>query len=110
MTGNAEEFARQRALDAYRIVDTLPEQAYDDIVQLASTLCEVPMALVTLIDRDRQWFKARMGLDDEQTDRKIAMCDHAIREPGRLMEVRDASVDPRFADFPHVTGAPYVRF
>ena len=105
-----DEFARQRAVDRYRIVDTLPEQAYDDIVQLASTLCDTPMALVTLIDRDRQWFKSRLGLDDEQTERKIAMCDHAIREPDRLMEVRDASVDPRFADFPHVTGAPHVRF
>jgi GAF domain-containing protein len=110
MSTPVDEFARQRALDSYRIVDTLPEQAYDDIVQLASTLCDTPMALVTLIDRDRQWFKSRLGLDDEQTDRKIAMCDHAIREPDRLMEVRDASVDPRFADFPHVAGAPHVRF
>ena len=110
MIQTTEEFARQRALDAYRIVDSLPEQAYDDIVQLASTLCDTPMALVTLIDRDRQWFKSRLGLDDEQTDRKIAMCDHAIRQPDRLMEVTDASVDPRFAQFPHVTGAPHVRF
>ena len=110
MSGNPEEFARQRALDSLRIVDTLPEAAYDDIVQLASTLCDTPMALVTLIDRDRQWFKSRLGLDDEQTDRKIAMCDHAIREPDRLMEVADASVDPRFAHFPHVTGTPHVRF
>jgi hypothetical protein len=110
MIQTTEEFARQRALDAYRIIDSLPEQAYDDNVQLASTLCETPMALVTLIDRDRQWFKSRLGLDDEQTDRKIAMCDHAIRQPDRLMEVPDASVDPRFAQFPHVTGAPHVRF
>jgi GAF domain-containing protein len=110
MKDNAQEFARQRALDTYRIVDSLPEAAYEDIVQLASTLCGAPIALISLIDRDRQWFKARTGLDVQQTEREIAFCDHAIRQPDRMMEVPDASRDPRFADNPLVTGAPDIRF
>jgi len=110
MVAPNEEFARQRALDTYRIVDTLPEAAYEDIVQLASTLCGAPIALISLIDRDRQWFKARTGLDVEETKREIAFCDHAIRQPDQLMEVPDATRDPRFADNPLVTGAPDIRF
>jgi len=110
MHSNPEEFARQRELDTYRIVDTLPEAAYDDIVQVAATLCAAPIATITLIDRDRQWFKARVGTDDEQTEREVAFCDHAIRQPGQLMEVSDASADPRFAHNRLVTGAPDIRF
>lgn len=110
MVQGTEEFARQRALDTYRIVDSLPEAAYDDIVQLASALCGAPIALVSLIDRDRQWFKARTGLDVEQTGREIAFCDHAIRQPDRIMEVPDATADARFVDNPLVTGAPDIRF
>ena len=110
MTSSPEEFARQRALDTYRLVDSLPEAAYDDIVQLASTLCGAPIALVSLIDRDRQWFKARTGLDVDQTAREFAFCDHAIRKPDQLMEVPDATNDARFASNPLVTGAPDIRF
>jgi GAF domain-containing protein len=110
MHANPEEFARQRALDTYRLVDTLPEAAYDDIVQVASVLCDAPIALISLIDRDRQWFKARTGLDVEQTGRDVAFCDHAIRQPHQLMEVPDATSDPRFANNPLVTGAPDIRF
>ena len=64
-----DEFARQRELDTYRVLDTLPEPAYDDIVRLASTLCGTPIALVSLIDRNRQWFKAGLGLEAVQTRR-----------------------------------------
>ena len=110
MTGSNDEFARQRALDTYRIVDTLSEPAYDDIVQVAAALCDAPIATVTLIDRDRQWFKSRVGLDDEQTGREVAFCDHAIRHPDRMLEVPDATLDPRFANNPLVTGAPDIRF
>jgi GAF domain-containing protein len=110
MIENIEEFARQRALDTYRLVDSLPEAAYDDIVQLASALCGAPIALISLIDRDRQWFKARTGLDVEQTGRDVAFCDHAIRQPDRVMEVPDATKDARFANNPLVTGAPDIRF
>lgn len=110
MQANSDEFARQRALDTYRVVESLPEAAYDDIVKVASVLCGAPIALISLIDRDRQWFKARVGLDIEQTGRDVAFCDHAIRQPDRMMEVPDATRDPRFADNPMVTGAPDIRF
>lgn len=105
-----DETRRQRALDAYRIVDSLPEQAYDDIVRVAAAVCETPIALVSLIDRDRQWFKARIGVDDAQTDRDVAVCDHAIRDPERLMEIPDLSRDPRFAGNPFVAGDFAARF
>ena len=106
-----QEFERQRALDTYHIVDTLPEAAYDDIVRLAAAICGVPIALVSLIDRDRQWFKASLGLDGlRQTARDEAVCDHAIRSPQALMEVADLARDPRFAHYPAVTGDLGARF
>ena len=104
------EFARQRALDAYRIVDTLPETAYDDIARLAATVCNVPVALVSLVDRDRQWFKAQVGTDVHQTPRDEALCDHAIRSPTGLFEVPDLERDPRFARLPSVAGVSGARF
>lgn len=106
----ADESARQRAVDRYRIVDTLPEATYDDVVRVASTLCDTPVALVSLIDRDRQWFKARLGMGASETQREVAVCDHAIREPGRLMEIPDLRQDPRFAAFPAVAGDFAARF
>jgi GAF domain-containing protein len=110
MTQRMDEFARQRALDTYRIVDSLPDAAYDDIVRLASTLCGVPMALVSLIDRERQWFKASVGFEVSETRRDEAFCDHAIRSPDALMEVVDAHADARFADNPLVVGGPQIRY
>jgi GAF domain-containing protein len=110
MIENIEEFARQRALDTYRLVDSLPEAAYDDIVQLASALCGAPRARISLVDSHRQRFKGRTGLDVEQTGRDVAFCDHAIRQPDRVMEVPDATKDARFANNPLVTGAPDIRF
>lgn len=103
------EAARQRALDTYHIVDTLPEAAYDDIARLASILCEAPVALVSLVDRDRQWFKARVGFQPAESAREHAVCDHAIREPGSLFEVPDLGADPRFAGNP-VLDAAGARF
>ncbi len=99
-TPSFDEAERQRALDALHIVGSLPEPAYDDIVKVAAAVCGTPMALVTLIDRDRQWFKARTGLDGQQTDRNVAVCDHAIRQPTELMEIGDLNADVRFADNP----------
>lgn len=110
MTTAMEEAARQRNLDSYRLVDSLPEQAYNDIVRLASLLCDAPIALVTLLDRDRQWFKAKVGLDDDGTRRDEAFCNHAIAEPDRLMEVPDATADPRFVENPLVVGEMGIRF
>lgn len=88
---------RQAALDGYRILDTGSEQAFDDLVKLASTICGTRRAAISLIDRDRQWFKARIGLDGSETARGDAICDHAIRQPERVMEVDDVRADPRFS-------------
>ncbi len=68
------------------------------------------MALVTFLDHDRQWFKAKLGVDAQETSRDVAFCDHAIRSPNALMQVRDAREDPRFADNPLVTGEMGIRF
>ena len=103
MAAQSTETERQHSLDAYHIVDSLPDAAYEDIARLAAMLCGAPIALVSLIDRDRQWFKARVGFEPGETPREHAVCDHAIREPGRLFEVPDLSLDPRFAGNPHVT-------
>lgn len=105
-----DELARRRALDTYHILDTMPEDAYDDIVRLASMLCDTPIALVSLVDRDRQWLKARVGFELSETPRDIAFCDHAIRAPDAILEVPDATRDPRFADNPLVTAEGGVRF
>ncbi|MCF7221383.1 GGDEF domain-containing protein [Marilutibacter chinensis] len=94
---SAGEAGRQAALDAYDVLDTAPEQAFDDIVRLAATVCGTPGALISLIDRDRQWFKARLGVDVVQTPRDEAICDHAIRIPERLLEVPDVRADRRFS-------------
>jgi hypothetical protein len=105
-----QERTRQRALDAYRVVDSLPEEVYDDIVNIAAMVCGTPIALVSLLDRDRQWFKARTGLAATGTARDVAVCDHAIRHKDDLFEVEDLSQDARFAANPLVTGDLHMRF
>lgn len=107
---SVDELQRLEALRSYAILDSQAEQAYDDIVSLASHICGVPIALISLVDEDRQWFKARVGLDVAQTPRSQAFCAHAILQPDQLMEVPDATQDPRFADNPLVTGDPGIRF
>ncbi len=103
------EADRQAALDRYRIVDTPGEAEFDDIARIAAQICGVPMALISLLDGDRQWFKARVGLDAPQTARDIAFCDHAIRQGG-VFEVKDAARDDRFEANPLVTGELGLRF
>ena len=104
------EQARLRALLRYRILDTLPEPVYDDVVRIASTLCGTPQAVLTFIDEDRQWFKASVGIEGEQTERSIAFCDQAIRRPEEITLVTDASVHPLFRNYPQVTGPDHLRF
>ena len=104
-----DEAERLEGLRAYDILDTPPEAAFDDIAALAARLCEAPVALVSLVDRDRQWFKARIGLDVAETPRPRSFCDHAIHGDD-LMVVTDATLDPRFLDNPLVTGEPGIRF
>jgi len=107
---NLDEASRQRELDSQHLVDSLPEAAYDDIVRLAALICDAPIALVTLIDRDRQWFKASTGLDDAGTRRDEAFCNHAIAKPDRMMEVPDAHDDARFVRNRLVTGPLGIRY
>ena len=106
----ADETARQATLDAYRILDTPREAAYDDLVEIAAAICDVPMAVITLVDRERQWFKAAHGIDATQTAREVAFCAHAILDPAETMIVRDARGDARFSGNPMVNGVPNVRF
>ena len=106
----SDESGRLAALRRYRILDSLPEQVYGDVVNLASTVCGTPQAVLTFIDETRQWFKASVGIDGEETPREIAFCDQAIRHPGEVMVVGDASVHPLFRDYPQVTGPDHLRF
>jgi GAF domain-containing protein len=103
------EAERLAALKEYRVLDTGTEQLYDDIATLAAHICQVPIAMISLVDEARQWFKARVGMTHVQTPREIAFCAHTIlqREP---FVVRDAKKDRRFANNALVTGEPHIRF
>ncbi len=103
------EPARIDDLRRHGILDTDPERAYDDLASLAAQLCGTPMALVSLVDVDRQWFKSRVGVDVCSTPREVSFCAHALTGPG-LLVVPDTRADDRFADNPLVTGAPGIRF
>lgn len=104
-----DEAARLAALRQYRILDTEPEQRFDDLTMLASQICGTPVALITLIDRDRQWFKSRVGVSVSQTSRNVSFCAHAMLQRPIFL-VPDACEDPRFRDNPLVTGDPTIRF
>ena len=103
------EDERLRALRSYQILDTLPEDVYDDLVFLASVICQTPIALVSFVDENRQFLKANVGLPVKETPRDVAFCAHAILGTEPLV-VEDAASDPRFADNPLVTGGPQIRF
>lgn len=105
-----QEHERLAHLFRLNILDTQREQSFDDIAQLAMTLCEVPIAVVSLIDRERQWFKSCIGLEATETPRDVAFCAHAILTPDDLLVVEDALLDPRFNDNALVLGEPYIRF
>ena len=106
----ANETERLRALRDYDILDTLPEQEYQDIAQMAALICGTPIALVSLVDEDRQWFKAKVGLDAGETSREVSFCSHALLQPDQLFIVPDATRDARFAGNPLVTGLPKAHF
>jgi PAS domain S-box-containing protein len=103
------ERERLQALRDAEILDTPPEADFDALTRIAAAICGTPIAIVSLLDADRQWFKSRVGLDETETPRDESFSSHTILEPD-LMEVRDAQADPRFADNPHVVGRPHVRF
>src|SRR5262245_18684566 len=104
------ETSRLKALQEYKVMDTLPEQAYDNFTRLASMICSAPIALITLLDDERQWFKSRVGLERSEIPREDALCNYAIMKPEDILVVNDATCDERFADNPLVTAEPNIRF
>lgn len=104
------EVLRIQALHDLAVLDTPREQNFDDVAQVAMQLCDVPIAVVSLVDRERQWFKSCLGLDASETPRDVAFCAHAILNPDDVLMVEDATNDVRFADNALVTGEPYIRF
>jgi GAF domain-containing protein len=100
---------RVAALQKYAILDTEPEQAFDDLTLLASFVCKTPIALISLVDEDRQWFKSKVGLDTTQTPRDIAFCSTAIQQVD-VMVVPDTLKDERFRNNPLVVSEPKIRF
>lgn len=105
----SNEAKRLAALRAYRILDTAPEHAYDDITQIAAHICGTPIALMTCVDTDRLWFKSRVGLEVPEIPREQAFCAYTILN-AEAMEVEDTTKDARFATNPTVANAPHIRF
>src|SRR5881628_2762908 len=104
----SDEAARLEALREYRILDTEAEPAFDDLTFLAACICEAPIALISLVDENRQWFKSRVGLDASETPRDIAFCSTAILQ-NDVFVVPDALADDRFRDNPLVVSDPHIR-
>jgi GAF domain-containing protein len=105
----ANEAQRIAALRRFQLLDTAPEAVFDDFVKIASAVCEVPMALMSLVDESRQWLKARVGIEVTETPREHAFCAHTILGE-ETMVVEDAERDARFAENPLVTSEPHLRF
>jgi diguanylate cyclase (GGDEF)-like protein len=108
--GEAVEHRRQALLQELAVLDSGREPLYEGLVRTAATLCRTPIALISLLDPQRQWFKARIGLDAPETPRSVAFCDYAVRQPDSLLVVPDALQDKRFASNALVLGPPYIRF
>ena len=105
----SKETQRLRVLWQYDVLDSVPEEVFDDLTELAARICEAPIALITLVDEDRQWFKSKVGVSISETSRDISFCGHAIGQHD-LFIVADATKDERFAHNPLVTSDPQIRF
>jgi len=105
-----DEVARLQALRDLAILDTAAEAGFDELTRTAALVCQVPIAFISLVDDQRQWFKSRYGIEVSESPRALALCAQAIEQPEELLEVEDASQDPRFSAHPLVTGAPRLRF
>ncbi len=101
---------RLEELNRYKILDTVPEQEYDNLISIASTICETPIALFSLVDKDRQWFKSKRGLNTTETSREVSFCAHAINEVDQLFEISDTSKDKRFFDNPLTNEGLNIKF
>jgi diguanylate cyclase (GGDEF)-like protein len=104
------EAQRLQALHQYNILDTPAEDFFDDIVLLASLVCRTPIALITLVDSTRQWFKAKIGIQVIETAREISFCQHALEHPENVLVIPDVTQDARFTDNLLVHNSPYMRF
>lgn len=104
-----KEAKRLKVLWQYDILDTVPEEVFDDLTELAARICEAPIALISLVDEDRQWFKSKVGVTLTETSRDISFCAHAVKQQD-LFIIPDASKDPRFAANPLVISEPKIRF
>jgi len=109
-SGNSDsEKKRLKVLWQYDVLDTIPEALFDDLTELAAGICEAPIALISLVDEKRQWFKSKFGITVSETSRDVSFCAHAIQQPD-LFIIPDATQDVRFASNPLVTSDPKIRF
>jgi GAF domain-containing protein len=103
------EKKRLQVLWQYDVLDSVPEEMFDDLTELAARICEAPIALISLVDEHRQWFKSKVGVTVKETSRDISFCSHAIEQEG-LFIIPDATKDKRFSHNPLVTSDPKIRF
>src|SRR5262245_49127392 len=106
---SAKEKKRLHVLWQYEVLDTVPEELFDDLTELAARICEAPIALISLVDENRQWFKSKVGISVNETSRDVSFCAHAITQSD-LFIVPDATKDSRFANNPLVVSEPRIRF